>query len=188
MRRGFVRAILLLLLVQTTTTDSDGNVIFFCSLFFCLRIEKNVETYQRDRAPTVRPAQPATSRHRLRHGPIMVSYTYDCWIPIGRCLCCDSGSVGLLFCVIVLTVGTSSTAMIFFLGRSLFLSGFGSVWCTRQPIQPALFSPSLSLCLSLSPDSRNAQVRLDNRVLKVVENRVVSALSKELLIETLQVS
>lgn len=32
------------------------------------------------------------------------------------------------------------------------------------------------------------QVRLDNRVLKVVENRVVSALSKELLIETLQVS
>lgn len=31
------------------------------------------------------------------------------------------------------------------------------------------------------------QVRLDNRVLKVVENRVVSALSKELLIETLQV-
>lgn len=31
------------------------------------------------------------------------------------------------------------------------------------------------------------QVRLDNRVLKVVENRVVSSVSKELLIETLQV-
>ncbi|CAM9144684.1 unnamed protein product [Ascophyllum nodosum] len=30
------------------------------------------------------------------------------------------------------------------------------------------------------------EIRLDNRVLKVVENRVVSALSKELLIETLQ--
>ncbi|CAN0092442.1 unnamed protein product [Laminaria digitata] len=36
------------------------------------------------------------------------------------------------------------------------------------------------------PMQKADEVRLDNRVLKVVENRVVSALSKELLIETLQ--
>ncbi|CAM9363944.1 unnamed protein product [Scytosiphon promiscuus] len=36
------------------------------------------------------------------------------------------------------------------------------------------------------PMHKADEVRLDNRVLKVVENRVVSALSKELLIETLQ--
>ncbi|CAM9932464.1 unnamed protein product, partial [Discosporangium mesarthrocarpum] len=36
------------------------------------------------------------------------------------------------------------------------------------------------------PAQKANEVRLDPRVLKVVENRVVSALSKELLIETLQ--
>ncbi|CBN76005.1 expressed unknown protein [Ectocarpus siliculosus] len=36
------------------------------------------------------------------------------------------------------------------------------------------------------PMQKADEIRLDNRVLKVVENRVVSALSKELLIETLQ--
>ncbi|CAB1098507.1 unnamed protein product [Ectocarpus sp. CCAP 1310/34] len=36
------------------------------------------------------------------------------------------------------------------------------------------------------PMQKAHEIRLDNRVLKVVENRVVSSLSKELLIETLQ--
>jgi hypothetical protein len=37
------------------------------------------------------------------------------------------------------------------------------------------------------PDEKANELRLDPRVLKVVENRVVTNLSKELLIETLQV-
>ena len=44
-----------------------------------------------------------------------------------------------------------------------------------------------AFCLLLCVLPPRAQIRLDHRVLKVVENRVVSALSKELLIETLQV-
>jgi len=54
----------------------------------------------------------------------------------------------------------------------------------RQDNHIAVFRFFLALRVALS----HPQVRLDHRVLKVVENRVVSALSKELLIETLQVS
>jgi hypothetical protein len=49
----------------------------------------------------------------------------------------------------------------------------------------------LCLCVVLVrcrvPDEKANELRLDPRVLKVVENRVVTNLSKELLIETLQV-
>jgi hypothetical protein len=45
----------------------------------------------------------------------------------------------------------------------------------------------LFIALCRVPDEKANELRLDPRVLKVVENRVVTNLSKELLIETLQV-